>query len=145
MEHGAPTFTRKAGASRYKENRIKLNSTNSKDNKMRKNTLPSMILILAIIIIFSESQVVYADGFGNDLSEAGSIIQRLALCGGALGVAFSGIELAYGNEQTATKAKTRIFLILAATAAVFLLPYAIRMGQSLASGSAWSPGHLGTG
>ena len=58
-----------------------------------------MILILAIIIIFSESQVVYADGFGNDLSEAGSIIQRLALCGGALGVAFSGIELAYGNEQ----------------------------------------------
>lgn len=104
-----------------------------------------MILILAIIIIFSESQVVYADGFGNDLSEAGSIIQRLALCGGALGVAFSGIELAYGNEQTATKAKTRIFLILAATAAVFLLPYAIRMGQSLAAGSAWSPGHFGTG
>ena len=122
-----------------------MNSTNSKDNKMRKNTLPSMILILAIIIIFSESQVVYADGFGNDLSEAGSIIQRLALCGGALGVAFSGIELAYGNEQAATKAKTRIFLILAATAAVFLLPYAIRMGQSLAAGSAWSPGHLGTG
>ena len=144
MEHGAPTFTRKAGASRYKEKRIKLNSTNSKDNKKRKNTLPSMILILAIIIIFSESQVVYADGFGNDLSEAGSIIQRLALCGGALGVAFSGIELAYGNEQTAAKAKTRIFLILAATAAVFLLPYAIRMGQSLAAGSAWSPGHFGT-
>ena len=128
MEHGAPTFTRKAGASRYKEKQIMLNAINSKDNKMRKYTLHPMIIVLA-----------------NDLSEAGSIIQRMTLCGGALGIAFSGIELAYGNEQAATKAKTRIFLILAATAAVFLLPYAIRMGQSLAAGSAWSPGHFGTG
>lgn len=122
-----------------------MNAINSKDNKMRKNTLHPMLLILTVMIIFLEPQVVYADGFGNDLYEAGSIIQRLALCGGALGIAFSGIELAYGNEQTAAKAKTRIFLILAATAAVFLLPHAIRMGQSLASGSAWSPERFGTG
>lgn len=122
-----------------------LNAINSKDNEMRKYTLHPMILTLVVMIIFLEPQVVYADGFGNDLSEAGSIIQRLALCGGALGVAFSGIELAYGNEQTAAKAKTRIFLILAATAAVFLLPYAIHMGQGLAADSAWSPGHFGTG
>ena len=122
-----------------------MNAINSKDNEMRKNTLHPMLLILTVMIIFLEPHVVYADGFGNNLSEAGSIIQRLALCGGALGVAFSGIELAYGNEQTAAKAKTRIFLILAATAAVFLLPHAIRMGQSLAADSAWSPGHFGTG
>lgn len=145
MEHGAPTFTRKAGASRYKEKQIMLNAINPKDNKMRKYTLHPMIIVLAAMIIFLEPQVVYADGFGNDLSEAGSIIQRMTLCGGALGIAFSGIELAYGNEQTAARAKTRIFLILAATAAVFLLPYAIHMGQSLAAGSAWSPGHFGTG
>ena len=122
-----------------------MNVITTKRNRMRKAVLNMIIRICIIMIIFLKPQVAHADGFGNDLSEAGNIIQRLALCGGALGVAFSGIEIAYGNEQTAAKAKTRIFLILAATAAVFLLPYAIRMGQSLASGSAWSPEHLGSG
>jgi len=122
-----------------------LNVITTKRNRMRKAALNMIIRICIIMIIFLKPQVAHADGFGNDLSEAGNIIQRLALCGGALGVAFSGIEIAYGNEQTAAKAKTRIFLIIAATAAVFLLPYAIRMGQSLASGSAWSPEHLGSG
>ena len=122
-----------------------MNVITTKRNRMRKAVLNMIIMICIIMIIFLKPQVAHADGFGNDLSEAGNIIQRLALCGGALGVAFSGIEIAYGNEQTAAKAKTRIFLILAATAAVFLLPYAIRMGQSLASGSAWSPEHLGSG
>ncbi len=122
-----------------------MNVITTKRNRMRKAALNMIIRICIIMIIFLKPQVAHADGFGNDLSEAGNIIQRLALCGGALGVAFSGIEIAYGNEQTAAKAKTRIFLIIAATAAVFLLPYAIRMGQSLASGSAWSPEHLGSG
>ena len=122
-----------------------MNVITTKRNRMRKAVLNMIIRICIIMIIFLKPQVAHADGFGNDLSEAGNIIQRLALCGGALGVAFSGIEIAYGNEQTAAKAKTRIFLIIAATAAVFLLPYAIRMGQSLASGSAWSPEHLGSG
>ena len=122
-----------------------MNVITTKRNRMRKAALNMIIRICIIMIIFLKPQVAHADGCGNDLSEAGNIIQRLALCGGALGVAFSGIEIAYGNEQTAAKAKTRIFLIIAATAAVFLLPYAIRMGQSLASGSAWSPEHLGSG
>ena len=51
------------------------------------------------------------------MNNVGNIIQKLAVCGGALGLAFSGIELAYGDEQTAAKAKKKIIVIIAATSA----------------------------
>lgn len=98
--------------------------------------------VCAFFAVTALSPCAYA-GFGSEMSGAGSIIQRLAVCGGALGLAFSGFELAYGDEQTAAKAKKKIVVILAATAAVFALPMVIRWAQGIAAGSAWSPHNMG--
>ena len=46
------------------------------------------------------------------------------------------------DEQTAAKAKKKIVVILAATAAVFALPMVIQWAQGIASGSAWSPQNM---
>lgn len=112
------------------------------ENRSRKNIVGRMITavsaILAVIIL---SPNAYA-GFGAEMNNVGSIIQKLAVCGGALGLAFSAIELAYGDEQTAAKAKKKIVVIIAATAAVFALPLVIQWAQGVASGSAWSPQNM---
>ncbi len=84
----------------------------------------------------------FADGFGGAMSSAGNIIQRLALCGGALGIALCGVQYAYGGDQTASKALTKMLVIFAATAAVYMLPHIIRLAQNLAAASAWSPNHM---
>ena len=81
-------------------------------------------------------------GFGSEMSTIGSIVQKLAVCGGALGLAFSGLELAYGDEQTAARAKKKIVVIIAATGAVFALPMVIQWAQGIAAGSAWSPQNM---
>ena len=107
-----------------------------------KNTIISIITavctILAVVVLAPDA---YA-GFGSEMNNVGNIIQKLAVCGGALGLAFSGMELAYGDEQTAAKAKRKIIVIIAATAAVFALPMVIQWAQGIASGSAWSPQNM---
>ena len=107
-----------------------------------KNTIISIIIavctILAVVVLAPDA---YA-GFGSEMNNVGNIIQKLAVCGGALGLAFSGMELAYGDEQTAAKAKKKIIVIIAATAAVFALPMVIQWAQGIASGSAWAPQNM---
>ena len=68
----------------------------------------------------------------------------MALGGGAVGLAWSGLEYAYGDEQKARKAKARMVAIAIATAAVFALPAVIRTAQDLFQSGAWSPDHLTT-
>ena len=108
-------------------------------------------VILAVILIFASgtltglfSERCYASGFDGEEANIGNIIQALALGGGAVGLAWSGIEFAYGDEQRASKAKTRMITIIIATAAVFALPYVIRMAQEMFESGAWSPNHLNT-
>ena len=90
------------------------------------------------------SEPCYASGFNGEETNIGSIIQALALGGGAVGLAWSGLEYAYGDEQKARKAKARMVAIAIATAAVFALPAVVRTAQDLFQSSAWSPDHLTT-
>ena len=119
-----------------------MSTERGKENGSRTSIAGSMLAaactIFAVVVLAPDA---YA-GFGSEMSNVGSIIQKLAVCGGALGLAFSGMELAYGDEQTAAKAKKKIVVILAATAAVFALPMVIQWAQGIASGSAWSPQNM---
>lgn len=102
------------------------------------------VAIAALILTSLASEYCYASGFNGEEAEVGSILQTLALGGGAVGLAWSGLEYAYGDEQKSRKAKARIVAIVIATAAVFALPAVIRMAQSLFQSGAWSPDHLTT-
>lgn len=119
-----------------------MSTERGKENGSRKSIAGSMLAAACTLLaVVAMSPDAYA-GFGSEMSNVGSIIQKLAVCGGALGLAFSGMELAYGDEQTAAKAKKKIVVILAATAAVFALPMVIQWAQGIASGSAWSPQNM---
>ena len=111
-------------------------------NSRRRRILCSLAAAAcSLIAVMVQAPEAYA-GFGSEMGNIGSIIQKLAVCGGALGLAFSGLELAYGDEQTAAKAKKKIVVIIAATGAVFALPMVIQWAQGIASGSAWSPQNM---
>ena len=119
-----------------------MSTERGKENGSRKSIAGSMLAAACTLLaVVAMSPDAYA-GFGSEMSNVGSIIQKLAVCGGALGPAFSGMELAYGDEQTAAKAKKKIIVIIAATAAVFALPMVIQWAQGIASGSAWSPQNM---
>ena len=119
-----------------------MSTERGKENGSRTSIAGSMLAAACTLLaVVAMSPDAYA-GFGSEMSNVGSIIQKLAVCGGALGLAFSGMELAYGDEQTAAKAKRKIIVIIAATAAVFALPMVIQWAQGIASGSAWSPQNM---
>ena len=102
------------------------------------------VAIAVFMLTTLQSECCYASGFNGEEVEVGGILQTLALGGGAVGIAWSGLEYAYGDEQKSRKAKARIIAIGIATAAVFALPAVIRMAQSLFQSGAWSPDHLTT-
>ena len=119
-----------------------MSTERGKDNGTRKSIAGSMLAAACTLLaVVAMSPDAYA-GFGSEMNNVGNIIQKLAVCGGALGLAFSGMELAYGDEQTAAKAKKKIIVIIAATAAVFALPMVIQWAQGIASGSAWAPQNM---
>lgn len=103
--------------------------------------LISMIAFCASVSIASAESV--SSEWGARATEAGSIIQTLALAGGAVGLAWCGIEYAYGSEDTSRRAKAKAIAIVAAVAGVFLLPLFIRLGKSIGSQFKWSPRSLG--
>ena len=108
-----------------------------------------MAAVLSLIYAFFVlsgllSEPCYASGFNVEETNIGSIIQALALGGGAVGLAWSGLEFAYGDEQKARKAKARMVAIAIATAAVFALRAVVRTAQDLFRSGAWSPDHLTT-
>ncbi len=76
-------------------------------------------------------------------AEAGVILQTLALTGGAVGLAWCGIEYMLGSEDAARRVRAKALMLLAATAAVFALPYFIRLGREAGLRWQWSPGSLG--
>lgn len=100
-----------------------------------------MIAFCASVSIASAESV--SSEWGAMATEAGSIIQTLALAGGAVGLAWCGIEYAYGSEDTSRRAKAKAIAIVAAVAGVFLLPFFIRLGKSIGSQFKWSPRSLG--
>lgn len=110
-----------------------------------KEALAALLTLCAVFTLTAMlSEPCYASGFNGEESNVGSIIQTLALGGGAVGLAWSGLEFAYGDEQKSRRAKSRMIAILIATAAVFALPAVIRTAQSLFQSGAWSPDHLTT-
>ena len=111
----------------------------------RKRMAAVLSLLYAVFVLSGLlSEPCYASGFNGEEANVGSIIQALALGGGAVGLAWSGLEYAYGDEQKARKAKARMVAIAIATAAVFALPAVVRTAQDLFQSSAWSPDHLTT-
>lgn len=111
---------------------------------LRKNIALLSVAAAAFVLTVLQSECCYASGFNGEEAEVGRILQTLALGGGAVGLAWSGLEYAYGDEQKSRKAKARMIAIVIATAAVFALPAVIRMAQSLFQSGAWSPDHLTT-
>ena len=109
-----------------------------------KRTAVSALFLAVLIFVAAVSEECYAAGFNGEETNIGSIIQTLALCGGAVGLAWSGIEFAYGDEQKSSRAKSRMIVIIIATAAVFALPSVIHAAQGLFQSGAWSPDHLST-
>ena len=59
---------------------------------------------LSVIPAYAESA---GEGWSGTVVEAGSIIQTLSLTGGAVGLAWCGIEYAYGSEETSRRAKSK--------------------------------------
>ena len=108
--------------------------------------MAAVLSLLYAVFVLSGllSEPCYASGFNGEEANVGSIIQALALGGGAVGLAWSGLEYAYGDEQKARKAKARMVAIAIATAAVFALPAVVRTAQDLFQSGAWSPDHLTT-
>ena len=76
------------------------------------------------------------------MNSAARILQTLALTGGAVGIAFCGMEYALGSDQTASKAISKAFIIFAAVAALFMLPSVVRLGISVVSNLKWDPSSL---
>ena len=121
----------------------------SLDQQNKKNRLEKLVYIVLISMITFCASVSMASAesvsseWGARASEAGSIIQTLALAGGAVGLAWCGIEYAYGSEDTSRRAKAKAIAIVAAVAGVFLLPLFIRLGKSIGGQFKWSPRNLG--
>lgn len=114
------------------------------DQRIREALAVFLTVFAAFVLTAGFSEHCYASGFNGEESNVGSIIQTMAFGGGAVGLAWSGLEFAYGDEQKSAKARSRMIIILIATAAVFALPAVIRSAQSLFQAGAWSPDHLTT-
>lgn len=61
---------------------------------------------------------------------------------GAVGVAISAVQMVIGDEESASKALSRIVILLGAIAALWLLPAIISMGIELGRQFAWDPSKL---
>ena len=117
------------------------NNLGAERNSARKYLIIMVICIsLSVIPAYAESA---GEGWSGTVVEAGSIIQTLSLTGGAVGLAWCGIEYAYGSEETSRRAKSKAIVIVSAVAAVFALPFFIRLGISVGSQFKWSPRNLG--
>ncbi len=71
-----------------------------------------------------------------------SVIMTLGTAGGAVGIAWCGIEYAYGSEEVANKAKSKAIVIAASVAALCLLILFIKLGANLGKQYAWDPANL---
>lgn len=97
------------------------------------------VLVLLLAPDAYASSQLSGDGFGSETVNIGRIIQRLGFAGGALGLAWSGIEYAVGNGQKADKARSRMIMIGVAIAALILLPTVINMALGMFAASGWTP------
>lgn len=69
-------------------------------------------------------------------------IRTIAMAMGVVGIAASAVQIVMGDTQTASKAKTRLFLIVLAVMAVWVLPIVISSGSTL-FGAGWNPNNPG--
>ena len=115
-----------------------------REQRAKKAFLVVLLIATLAFISISPAYANTVDGAWNTATvDAGKILQRLALVGGSVGLAWCGIEFAYGSEETSRKAKAKAIAIVVAAAAMFALPYFIRLGKSIGSQYKWDPSHLG--
>ena len=108
------------------------------------------LLLIVMICVFPVVRMAYADSsistssaeWKSGILEVGKIYETLTFSGGAIGLAWCGIEYTYGSEEVARKAKTKALIIAGATVALFLLPYFIKMGMQVGRAKSWSPESL---
>lgn len=77
------------------------------------------------------------------IDNAEKIIHAVALSGGAIGLGWCGIEYMYASDEAARKAKAKALVILASVAALYLLPYFVRLGISLGKEYGWGGRNFG--
>lgn len=119
-----------------------------KQKKKKRAVFATLFTYMLISAMFLMTLPAYASGgisseWYQTESQAGTIIQTLALAGGIVGLAWCGIEYTYGNEEVANKAKSKAITIIIAVAAIFILPYVIRLGKDLGQRYKWDPSTLG--
>lgn len=73
-----------------------------------------------------------------------AVLQRIALTGGVVGLAWCAIEYMTGNSESAKKALSKAVIIIGAVIATYALPAMLRLGASIGRSLAWSPASLGS-
>lgn len=118
--------------------------TNLTNRKRFASKVLMFFIVCACLSIASASiHTVFADGWGGaQLNDAFSIIQTVALAGGAVGIAYCGIQYMLGNEQESSKALSRGLLILGGVIAVYMLPIVVQWGKSIGQSLKWNPKSL---
>lgn len=104
------------------------------------------VLITSVLLsVAALSPTAFADanlpsnGFGSETINIGKIIRRLGVAGGALGLAYSGIQYAIGSGAQADKAKSRMIMIGIAVAALLVLPVVVNAALSMFASTGWTP------
>ena len=110
----------------------------------------TVLVLAALFLLFPVISTAYADNgistssaeWKSKIVEIGGIYETLTLAGGAVGLAWCGLEYTYGSDDLAKRAKAKAIIIAFATAALFLLPRFIALGMSVGRAHSWSPESL---
>lgn len=100
-------------------------------------------LLLSLMLVPASAEEVSGTWSGK-VSDFCLVLQRIALTGGVVGLAWCAIEYMVGNAESARKALSKAVIILGAVAASYALPAMLRLGASIGRELAWSPDSLGS-
>ena len=101
------------------------------------------VALMSVSFAFANNPTAVNGEWGTYIENLGNIIHWVALTGGAVGLAWCGVEYAYGNEETSNKAKAKAFIIFASVGALYILPYIVELGMEVAQRYKWNPSQLG--
>lgn len=110
-----------------------------------KNKYIIFVIILSLALCF---QTAFADEasamseMSSKFRQAYDVICSVATVLAALGLAASALEILAGSmisDSELSKLKKRVFYIIIALAAIYLLPNAIAMGMSIGKAHQWTP------
>ena len=81
--------------------------------------------------------------FNLKVKTIGNVLTTIIECFSALALAFNGIRMFLGSEDSAEKAYKEIVVIMIALVVFLFLPYCIKLGKNIGAEIAWNPATLG--